>query len=190
MQPLKQTNMKFDYPFVIDNGGAEQLTFLGITKKNNIDCIEIAGIVQPKAGPPMHVHHQQDETITIVKGKMGTQILNDQSRFHTEGETVTFKAGVPHRFWNSGDEPLHTIGYASPPNNLVYFLSGIYSSTKANGGKRPGLYDSAFLLTRYKSEFDMVDIPVFVKKIIFPLALLFGRLTGKNKKFIAAPKPL
>lgn len=182
--------MNYNYPLVIKNGGSEQITFLGLIKKNNIDCIEIEGLVQPKAGPPMHVHHQQDETITIIKGKMATQIANDKPQFHNEGETVTFKAGVPHRFWNSGTEPLHTRGYATPPNNLVYFLSGIYNSTKENGGKRPGLFDSAFLLTRYKTEFDMVDVPAFVKKFIFPAVLFFGKIAGKGKKFRDAPMPL
>lgn len=35
----------------------------------------IEGFCKPKAGPAMHVHYKQDEALTVVKGKMGCQIL-------------------------------------------------------------------------------------------------------------------
>ena len=60
----------------------------------------------------------------------------------------------------------------------------------ANGGRQPGAFDAAYLLDRYRSEFDMLDIPGFVKKVIFPVALLFGKLQGKHRKFVGAPEPL
>lgn len=45
-------------------------------------------------------------------------------------------------------------------------------------------------MTRYKSEFDMPEIPTFVKKVIFPVTLFFGKLSGKHKKFEKAPEPV
>jgi hypothetical protein len=58
-----------------------------------------------------------------------------------------------------------------------------------NGG-RPGMYDAAYLLNRYKTEFRMLEIPGFVQRLIFPVILFFGNLMGKKKKFINAPGPL
>jgi hypothetical protein len=52
------------------------------------------------------------------------------------------------------------------------------------------MFDAAFLLTHYKSEFAMLEIPAFVQKFIFPIVLFFGNLTGKNKKFSNAPIPV
>jgi hypothetical protein len=72
---------------------------------------------------------------------------------------------------------------------VVYFLSQIYKSMDENGG-RPGLYDAAYLLNRYRSEFGMLEIPAFVQKLIFPVALFIGGLVGKNKKFADAPSKL
>jgi len=46
------------------------------------------------------------------------------------------------------------------------------------------------LLTRYRSEFDMNEIPSFLKKIIFPVVAFFGKLLGKNKKFMGTPEPV
>jgi len=43
------------------------------------------------------------------------------------------------------------------------------------------MYDAAYLLDRYKTEFRMLEIPAFVQGLIFPVALFFGNLMGKKK---------
>ncbi len=48
----------------------------------------------------------------------------------------------------------------------------------------------AYLLNRYRSEFDMLDIPSIVKKVVFPVLLFIGKLLGKQRKFEGAPEPL
>jgi quercetin dioxygenase-like cupin family protein len=181
--------MSIPLPHTIQNIAGEKLTFLGTVIKDGKEYLEVENEVQPNAGPPMHVHHKQDESITVVSGKIGYQEMGGEKKYAGAGETILFKAGVAHKFWNAGTEPLIGKGYVSPANNVVYFLSQIYKSSNENGG-RPGLYDSAFLLNRYKSEFAMLEIPGFVQSIIFPLALFFGNLLGKGKKFADAPPPL
>ena len=181
--------MNIALPHTIESINGEKLTFLGITINDGIEYLEVENEVQPNAGPPMHVHYKQDECITVVSGKIGYQELGGEKKYAGPGETVLFKAGTAHKFWNAGNEPLIGRGYISPADNIVYFLSQIYKSSNENGG-RPGTYDAAFLLDRYKSEFAMLEIPGFVQKIIFPLALFYGKLTGKNKKFKNAPTPL
>jgi hypothetical protein len=49
-----------------------------------------------------------------------------------------------------------------------------------NGG-RPGMYDVAYLLRRYKREFKMIEIPTFVQKGIFPVILFLGN-SGERRK--------
>lgn len=181
--------MSIPLPHTIYNIAGEKLTFLKSVVKDGVEYLEVENEVQPDAGPPMHVHHCQDECITIVSGKIGYQELGGEKKYAGPGETVLFKAGVAHMFWNAGDEPLIGKGYIAPANNIVYFLSQIYKSSNENGG-RPGLYDSAFLLNRYKSEFAMLEIPGFVRKVLFPVVLFFGNLFGKQKKFVDAPAPL
>lgn len=180
--------MPITLPYTIENKTGEKITFLRITVKDGIEYLEGDNIVQPHAGPPMHVHYLQDECMTVLSGKMGYQMLGEEKKYADPGETVLFKAGIAHKFWNAGHEVLHISAYISPPDNAVYFLSEIFKSSNENGG-RPGLYDAAFLLHRYKSEFAMLEIPPFVQKIIFPMVLFFGNLMGKDKKFKDAPPP-
>ncbi len=66
--------MQYSYPHTIDNGGGELLTFLKHVRDESGDYLEVENTVQPKAGPPMHVHFKQEETITVVKCKIATQV--------------------------------------------------------------------------------------------------------------------
>src|SRR4030095_15838752 len=97
---------QFNYPHTIENGGGEKLTFVRRVNDGTGDYLEVENVVQPNAGPPMHVHFKQEESITVVKGKIGIQHLGGKEMFFGEGETVTFKPGEAHRFWNAGTEPL------------------------------------------------------------------------------------
>ena len=188
---LPKTNvMQYSYPHTIDNGGGKLLTFLRRIKDESGDYLEVENTVQPNAGPPMHVHFNQEETITVVKGKIATQVPGKEPQYFEAGATLSFKPVRTHKFWNAGSEPLIGKGFIKPAHNIEYFLTEIFASTKVNGGTRPAAFDAAYLLNRYKSEFDMSDIPPFVEKAIFPLVLFFGKLQGKHKKFKDAPKPV
>ena len=180
--------MRYSYPHIIDNGHGEVLTFVKFVSNDTGGFIEIENKVQPGAGPPMHVHHLQDESLTIVKGKLAGQIAGQEATFHGPGETVTFKRGVAHRFWNAGDDVLICTGVASPAYNLEFFLTEIFRSIKSTGTSKPSLLDGAYLLTKYKSEFDMLEIPRFVKAVIFPLVFAIGKVTGYHRKFESAPE--
>lgn len=74
-----------------------------------------------------------------------------------------------------------------PSNNYEYFIRHIYQSANENNDDKPSPFDAAFLLTKYRSEMDMLVIPKFVKKVLFPIFLFIGNRTGKFKKFAAAP---
>lgn len=180
--------MEFEYPHSIDNGHGEKITFLRRVSDPQGDWLEIENHVTPNAGPPMHVHHLQEEALTVVQGRIATQVLGEEPKFYGPGETAVFAAGVAHKFWNPGTETLVCKGWIKPADNIEYFLGEIYKSTVANGG-RPGAFDSAWLLQRYRSEFDILDLPSFVRTVIFPIALFWGNLTGKGKKFADAPPP-
>lgn len=181
--------MRYEYPHTIDNGQGEELTFVEVVTDEAGPVLRVSNRVRPGAGPPMHVHHRQRESLTVRSGRCGYQIAGGPKRFAEAGETVTFEAGQMHRFWADGDEDLVCTGQVRPPDNLEYFLTEIYRSTRDNGG-RPDDFDAAWLLHRYRSEFDMGGIPGLVRRVVFPVIRLAGRVLGKDRRFADAPAPI
>ena len=178
------------YPCTIDNGEGEQLTFLGVVQTPGGERMEAEAVTQPGAGPPMHVHYLQEEAMHVVSGRLGYQVLGEEPKFAGPGELRVFAPGVPHKWWNAGDSELRTTGWAQPPHNLEFFLSALFASMKANGGGRPGLFDAAFLMTRYRSEHAMLELPAPVRLFIMPVVALIGRVLGKYAKYADAPPPV
>jgi uncharacterized cupin superfamily protein len=181
---------RYSYPHTIDNGAGERLTFLRRVAGRAGDRLEVENVVGPGAGPPMHVHHFQDEALTVQEGRIGYQRLGEPAQFAGPGETLAFKAGEAHRFWNAGEGELRCTGYVEPAHNLEYFLTELYASTKRNGGTRPDPFDAAFLTRRYRTEFALTAIPAAVQRIVFPVQVALGRLLGKYRKFVDAPEPV
>ena len=77
-----------------------------------------------------------------------------------------------------------------PPDNLEYYLTHMFTSLRENGGKRPRMFDAAYLLTRYRSEFGLAEIPQPVQRVLFPVVLAIGRLRGLQRRFADAPEPV
>lgn len=177
------------YPYTIDNGRGEQLVFTGVTQAPDGDRAGADGVAQPGAGPPMHVHYLQDEAARVVSGRLGYQILGQEPKFAEAGELVVWPAGTAHKWWNAGTTELRLTGWCRPPGNVEFFLSALFESTRQHGG-RPGLFDAAFLMTRYRSEYAMLELPAFVRSIVIPIAYVVGRALGKFEKYRDAPEPV
>jgi quercetin dioxygenase-like cupin family protein len=179
-----------NYPYTIENGAGEQLTFVDRPSDEQGEYLEARNAVSPGSGPPMHVHYLQEEVLTVESGTMGWQRLGEEEQLAQSGESARFAPGEVHRFWNAGDDELICTGFVRPPDNLEYFLTQIYASTRANDGRRPRLFDGAYLLSRYRSEFGMPDPPRPVQRVVFPIVVVIGRLLGLHRRFAGAPEPV
>ncbi len=180
----------FTYPHTIDNGLGERLTFLRRVATAEGEALEVENAVTPGQGPPMHVHWYQEEALTVVSGKIGYQVKGREAQFGGAGDTVVFKPGVSHRFWNAGTDELRCSGYIRPPDSIEYFLKGIFDAQRKSGRSRPDPFDSAYLISRYRSEFHMDEIPALVQRVVLPAQVFMGHLLGKYHKFSDAPPPV
>jgi uncharacterized cupin superfamily protein len=179
-----------DYPRTISSGSGEEITFVGRTLVDGVERLIVENEVAPGSGPPMHVHHRQAEALTVLEGRIGYQTLGGEERFAGPGETVAFKPGEAHRFWNAGDGNLLCSGHVEPADNVEYLLTELFESTKRNGGTRPDPFEAAFLMTRYRTEYAMLEIPAMVRRFVFPLLVAVGRLLGRYRRYADAPEPV
>jgi quercetin dioxygenase-like cupin family protein len=182
--------MNYKLPHTIKNCIGETLIFKEVVHEVDGDKLLVENYVVPGSGPVMHTHLLQDEALTVLEGRIGYQIKGGPEQFAGVGETIVFERGTPHRFWNAGDEVLHCKGWVKPMNTIVFFLSSVYAAQNKTGTAIPEKFDGAYLIKRYASEYDMADMPSFVKKIIIPITYYVGKLLGKYKHFHNAPEPV
>ena len=182
--------MKYNYPVIIENGLGEKLIFKSSVIEGGEEKIIAENFVKPGAGPLMHTHLMQDEELTVISGEMTYQVLGEEPKIARAGDTAMFKRGVAHKFVNSGSTELHCIGYIKPTNTIIFYLSGIFAAQKKSGKPQPALFDAAYLIHRYKAEYDLPEMPFFVKRIMIPVVYFLGKLFGRYPHFKDAPEPL
>lgn len=180
--------MSTTYPHTIDNGAGERLTFVRRVEGPAGDRLEVENVVKPGSGPPMHVHHFQEEALTVQEGRIGYERPGEPAQFAERGETVVFRPGEVHRFWNAGEEDLRCTGYIEPADNVEYFLTAIYEAQREGAGGRPEPFAAAFLARHFRSEFGMAEIPAAVQRLVFPVLVAVGRMLGRYGRFADAPQ--
>lgn len=179
----------YNYPHTISTRH-EELTFESIVMEDGVKKVIVSNRVQPKMGPPFHVHFKQDESMTVRKGRLGYQLHGGPEKFAEEGETIVFHRGEMHRFWNAGERILECTGWLKPANSIDFYLTTLYEAMNKSKNLKGDPFHMAFLVCRYKSEYDTLAIPRLVKKVIIPATYIIGKLLGKYKQFQNAPKPI
>lgn len=69
--------------------------------------------VGPNGGPPVHVHHRQEETIHVVSGRFKVRI-GDEHHTVEPGGFAYMPSGIPHAFLNLTDQPAELIVVYTP----------------------------------------------------------------------------
>jgi mannose-6-phosphate isomerase-like protein (cupin superfamily) len=70
-------------------------------------------VADPRSGPPMHVHKNEDEHFIVLEGTL--HIANGDKIFDAPaGTAVTVKKGVPHAWCNLSETPLRILVVFSP----------------------------------------------------------------------------
>jgi mannose-6-phosphate isomerase-like protein (cupin superfamily) len=69
---------------------------------------------------PMHAHERENEYSFVLAGRLGAQI-GDEVVEAGPGELVIKPRGLPHAFWNPGDEETRLLEIISPAGFEQYF---------------------------------------------------------------------
>jgi quercetin dioxygenase-like cupin family protein len=77
-------------------------------------------VVAPHGGPPLHVHHHQDETIHVLNGRFKVRIGDEQHTLDSGGFAY-LPAGLPHAFLNLTDQPAELVIVFVPGGGHMFF---------------------------------------------------------------------
>ena len=110
-------------------------------------------------GAPLHTHRNEDEYSYVLEGRIGVQ-LGDEVLEAGPGELVFKPRGVPHAFWNAGDEPARLLELISPAGFENYFreLAPLLAAAEADEAAIGEVAGS------YELEIDFGTIPVLAEQ--------------------------
>lgn len=76
--------------------------------------------VAPLSGPPLHVHHVQEEAIFVLKGRYKVQVGDEV--FHCdEGGFAYMPKGLPHAFFNLTDQAGEIVVVYTPGGGQKFY---------------------------------------------------------------------
>ena len=99
--------------------------------------------VAPHGGPPLHVHHTQEETIHVLKGRFKVRIGEETFRCEPGGFAY-LPSQVPHAFLNLTDEPGQVIVVYTPGGGHRFYEE--FGPLARSGAEREAI---AALFTKY-----------------------------------------
>jgi quercetin dioxygenase-like cupin family protein len=77
--------------------------------------------IQPRAlAAPTHTHTHEDEYSYVLEGEVGVQV-GDEVTVGRPGDLIFKPRGIPHAFWNAGDQPARLLEIISPAGFERYF---------------------------------------------------------------------
>ena len=76
--------------------------------------------VAPLSGPPLHVHHVQEEAIFVLKGRFKVQV-GDQTFHCDEGGFAYMPKQVPHAFFNLTEQDGEVIVVYTPGGGQKFY---------------------------------------------------------------------
>jgi quercetin dioxygenase-like cupin family protein len=76
--------------------------------------------VAPHGGPPLHVHHKQEETLHVLKGRFKVRIGDELFQLE-EGGFAYLPSKIPHAFLNLTDQPAEIIVVYTPGGGHKFY---------------------------------------------------------------------
>jgi len=86
----------------------------------------LENVTQPNEGPPLHVHHREDEGFYVIEGDYVFEAAGKRFEAHT-GDFVWVPRDTPHTFQNIGSKPGRLLLTVEPAGVEEFFqeLAGL-----------------------------------------------------------------
>jgi quercetin dioxygenase-like cupin family protein len=76
--------------------------------------------VAPHGGPPLHVHHEQEETLHVLSGRFKVRVAEEEAVLE-QGGFAFMPSGLPHAFLNLTDEPAEIVMVYTPGGGASFY---------------------------------------------------------------------
>jgi quercetin dioxygenase-like cupin family protein len=127
-----------------------------------------------------HVHPTIDERFTVLKGKIG-YMRGDQKGVLQAGDSADLPRGIPHDWWNAGDEEARVIVEVRPAARFEQMVTTLFilaHEGKTNRKGVPNPLQMAVIAQEFADVVQFLNPPPWLQRVLFGLMAPLGRLAG------------
>lgn len=132
-----------------------------------------------------HLHPTIDERFTVVSGKIG-YMLDGKRGVLEAGQSANLPKGIPHDWWNAGDEEARVIVEIRPAarfEQMVITLFGLAAEGKTNKKGVPNPLQLAVISQEFADVVQFMSPPPAVQKVLFAVLAPLGRALGYKASY-------
>jgi uncharacterized cupin superfamily protein len=127
-----------------------------------------------------HLHPTIDERFTVLKGKIG-YVRGDQKGVLQAGDCADLPRGIPHDWWNAGDEEARVIVEIRPAARFEQMTTTLFSLAregKTNKKGVPSPLQMAVIAQEFEDVVQFMNPPLWIQRFLFGILAPLGRLLG------------
>ena len=168
-------------PLRLENRHTGEVLELRRIRQNGELILELCGTLPAhRDGPPLHIHHLEDEEGLVTAGTLSAEV-GGQRIDARPGQVVRLPRGVPHRWWNQGDQPLAFEGRTHPVADLDRYLQAVFEVMNAGARNRPPLFYLAHVALRHRRTQSVLLMPLTIQAVLFRVLVVVGTLLGRYR---------
>jgi quercetin dioxygenase-like cupin family protein len=165
----------------LENRHTGEVLILRRLRRDGEPILELRGSLPPhREGPPRHIHHLEDEDALVTAGILSVEV-GGQRIDARPGQSARLPRGVPHRWWNQGEDPLEFEGFARPIADLDRYLQAVFEIINAGAPNRPPLFYLAHVALRHRHTQVALVMPQPLQAVLFRVMVAVGTLLGRYR---------
>jgi mannose-6-phosphate isomerase-like protein (cupin superfamily) len=170
----------------------ERLLFRKTSSDTGGEAIVLETFVNPGGFvAAAHVHPYQEEHFEILEGSVGFRVGREELVVGP-GERLTVPAGIPHRFWNAGEEEARFACEVRPALQFEQLIETMFALAAEGKTNRKGMPNPLRLAVIANATFDTVRLPfppTWVQRMGLAMGAPIGRLLGYEPVYVSAEEP-
>jgi quercetin dioxygenase-like cupin family protein len=127
-----------------------------------------------------HIHPTIDERFTVLKGKIG-YMLGGQKGVLQAGDCMDLPHGIPHDWWNAGNEEARVIVEIRPAARFEQMATTLFCLAregKTNQKGVPNPLQMAVIAKEFEDVVVFLSPPPWIQRLLLGILAPLGRLLG------------
>jgi quercetin dioxygenase-like cupin family protein len=164
----------------------QRMIFLKTAQDTNGDLLQIECFSPPtEMREPEHIHPFQENSFRVISGVLHFKIDGKITVAGPEDE-ISVPAGIPHHFWNEGDETAHYIQEFRPALQIEDLFQTFFSLSRDGKLSKtgvPNIFRTSLIMLHHANELRILKPAWTIQKKVFIFFAILAKVLGFKEQY-------